>query len=99
MGISLSSSSLYLNPAAPDKMKWPALFPAVLPIIVLFCNCLSFVNGRTGVLVATESGKVRGTVSLSRIRREFYSWKGIPFAEPPLGRLRFAVGQAQLQKC
>lgn len=39
-------------------------------------------------IVATDSGQVRGT-----IERNVASWKGIPFAAPPLGQLRWRAPQ------
>jgi len=39
-------------------------------------------------IVATDSGRVRGSVE-----RDVASWKGIPFAAPPLGQLRWRAPQ------
>ena len=39
-------------------------------------------------IVATDSGQVRGTID-----RDVASWKGIPFAAPPLGQLRWRAPQ------
>lgn len=39
--------------------------------------------------IETAEGKVRG-----RQYREFLSWRGIPFAKPPMGQLRFRAPQA-----
>jgi para-nitrobenzyl esterase len=39
-------------------------------------------------VVATDSGRVRGA-----IERDVASWKGIPFAAPPLGQLRWRAPQ------
>ena len=46
---------------------------------------------KEGITVATKGGEVKGILSLSRDGREFYEWRGIPFGQPPLGDLRFAV--------
>jgi hypothetical protein len=42
-------------------------------------------------LVITQSGKVQGTSETSFESREYWSFRGIPYAEPPLGQLRFKV--------
>ncbi|XP_050727493.1 cholinesterase 2-like [Eriocheir sinensis] len=40
-------------------------------------------------LVETEGGRVSGILEESLKGREFYSFYGIPFAQPPVGKLRF----------
>ena len=70
------------------KLWNKSLIGQLLVFIPLFGFCL---GGRRGTTVKTNSGKVRGGVSISRLQREFYSWKGIPYAEPPVGQLRYAV--------
>ena len=67
--------------------------PLVKILVLLFVVLVDGANnGRTGKIVSTNTGKVKGIVSLSRQHREFYSWRGIPYAEPPLGDLRYEVG-------
>lgn len=41
----------------------------------------------------TEDGRISGILEKSQKGREFYSFYGIPFAKPPLGKLRFKVTQ------
>ncbi|KAJ9581582.1 hypothetical protein L9F63_023241, partial [Diploptera punctata] len=41
------------------------------------------------VTVKVEQGFLRGRIEKSVFGREFYSFKGIPYAKPPLGYLRF----------
>ena len=44
------------------------------------------------VTVTTESGEVRGRTDVTLLEeRTFYSFKGIPYAKPPVGDLRFKV--------
>ncbi|CAG7704399.1 unnamed protein product, partial [Allacma fusca] len=50
-------------------------------------------GSKEGKLVETKSGFVKGVISLSRDGREFYEWVGIPYANPPVGNLRFASPQ------
>ncbi|KAF5281265.1 hypothetical protein FQA39_LY05151 [Lamprigera yunnana] len=41
------------------------------------------------LVVHTIYGRVKGTVQHSRNNRTFYSFRGMPFAKPPTGQLRF----------
>lgn len=46
----------------------------------------------TTVRVRTDNGEIEGTVARSMFgKRNFYSFKGIPYAKPPIGDLRFKV--------
>ena len=47
---------------------------------------------KTGI-VNTESGKLQGLLQLSRDGKQFASFYGIPYAEPPIRQLRFAVSK------
>lgn len=47
-------------------------------------------------IVSTSSGKVRGIILRSRLGKNFLSFKGVPYAEAPVGRLRFSVRQIQI---
>ena len=43
-------------------------------------------------IIQTEGGQVRGKKLVTAIEAiEYYSFKGIPFAQPPIGNLRFKV--------
>nr|WGO51731.1 putative antennal esterase CXE36 [Ectropis grisescens] len=44
-------------------------------------------------VVNTKLGKVKGKVSKNENGVQFYTFKGIPYAKPPVGELRFAVPQ------
>ena len=74
-----------------SKQQEMKQFTAVLSLILVAVLLTDGNGGRTGRIIDTSTGKVRGAVSLSRQHREFYSWRGIPYAEPPVGNLRFAV--------
>ena len=41
--------------------------------------------------VDTRSGQLRGSVQKSIDGFDFYAFKGIPYAKPPVGELRFKV--------
>lgn len=66
-------------------------------LIVVFCVILSIsiVNGDEGGkynTVKTKSGPVKGEKQLTTFEnKEFYAYKGIPYAKPPVGSLRFKV--------
>lgn len=56
---------------------------------VFFC-IIYLVKGN--VIVETKSGKVAGVEVSSILKNEkFYSFFSIPYAEPPVGNLRFMV--------
>ena len=44
-----------------------------------------------GPVVTISSGKLRGKTCTSINNSQFLSFQGIPYAKPPLGRLRFKV--------
>lgn len=57
-------------------------------IILLSCNF----KMSNEIIVSTNDGKIRGIKNKSPIfDAEFYSFYGIPYAEPPIGDLRFKV--------
>ena len=72
-----------------------------LAITIILLFYLIEVRGypQTGKTIHAKAGSVEGTVSRSRLRREFYSWLGIPYAKPPVGYLRFAVSADILYFC
>lgn len=50
------------------------------------------VNMSETFVVSTSYGPVRGNKRVSCVGDTFYSFRGIPYAKPPLGALRFKVG-------
>lgn len=52
--------------------------------ITIFLIGLAF-----GEVVEIDDGPIEGTILTSRLGREFYAFRGIPFAQPPIGNLRF----------
>lgn len=61
----------------------------IIGIILTSSLLVSAVLGH--VLLNTSLGLVKGTTMLSRNGTPFYAFLGLPFAEPPVGELRFAV--------
>lgn len=43
------------------------------------------------VVIETNYGPVRGIKRISAVGDEFFSFRGIPYAKPPVGGLRFKV--------
>lgn len=42
--------------------------------------------------ILTENGAVRGRLNLTYLhKKSYYAFKGIPYAKPPVGELRFKV--------
>lgn len=64
----------------------------VLTIIILECSYVYSVSySVNNTRVQTKYGPVKGVLLRSRIGRSFYGFKGIPYAKPPIGKLRFKV--------
>jgi bile salt-stimulated lipase len=41
--------------------------------------------------VSIDQGKLKGKISTNLRNEDFYSFQGIPYAKPPIGKLRFKV--------
>lgn len=52
---------------------------------------INFSLGRNEPIVKTLSGPIMGMIQTSRKGLEFYAFRGIRYAEPPVGDLRFKV--------
>ncbi|KAJ8933691.1 hypothetical protein NQ318_008410 [Aromia moschata] len=48
--------------------------------------------------VVTPSGRLQGQWAISYEGRTYAAFEGIPYAQPPVGELRFEVGEIQLKK-
>lgn len=48
-------------------------------------------NERTPVFYLGELGVIQGTIQKSRDGKDFSQYLGIPYAQPPIGNLRFEV--------
>ncbi|KAF7281906.1 hypothetical protein GWI33_004067 [Rhynchophorus ferrugineus] len=58
-------------------------------IILISLTLLSKYVSSIDLVVEIESGKVQGSEFVSSGGAVYYSWRGIPYAKPPLGDLRF----------
>lgn len=43
------------------------------------------------VTIETRQGSLKGLIQEAGSTRKFYSFRGIPYAKPPVGQLRFKV--------
>ena len=51
-----------------------------------------------GPIVEAPCGKLRGVTEKINNKIDFHAFKGIPYAEPPVGELRFQVSNSILHK-
>lgn len=69
------------------------MFISIL-LLALFFNCFSAVSNITvgyDDLVEVQQGLLRGHLLTTSRNTVFRAFQGIPFAEPPIGKLRFQV--------
>lgn len=72
----------------------------MLKLNLLLCLVLSVVvciDEDEAPVIEIETGFLRGKYLESRAGKRIYSFTSIPFAEPPLGRLRFEVSKILLR--
>lgn len=83
-----------------------ALFMTTITNTLLKCNATKLCktnpiypdNNNYYLEVQTHSGKVRGILQLTVSQQtEYFSFKGIPYAEPPTGKARFLVSKFKVQ--
>jgi hypothetical protein len=65
---------------------------AVLILLLAYgYNAYRTKNKELSPVVETKVGQVQGFVSVSRGGRKYYEFLGLPYAQPPVGELRFEV--------
>lgn len=74
------------------KLLYLNIFLCLIPSYVVYCN----INDEYPV-VKIETGFLRGKYLESRSGKRIYSFTSIPFAEPPVGKLRFEVSRMLLR--
>lgn len=62
-----------------------------LNLPLLFCTLLQFLSQVRPQYVETSYGDVVGSYGFSSCGRRFEAYRGIPYAQPPVGDLRFKV--------
>ena len=64
----------------------------LLLVIFIITNVCATSDNRSVKVIETQNGKVQGSKLLTLVeQKEYYSFKGIPFAQPPIGSFRFKV--------
>ena len=48
-------------------------------------------QGEESLVVHTSNGKVKGERQMSDLGKQVDTWDSIPYAEPPLGNLRYIM--------
>jgi len=63
-----------------------------LLIVLLYLNLVILVNSNeTAPRVKTPLGGLKGYYKISQYGRKYEAYEGIPYALPPVGKLRFKV--------
>ena len=58
-------------------------------IVLLLLSSGTVLHGEDRIIVQTKDGKVRGETLRSDLGKEVDVWDRIPFAQPPVGELRY----------
>lgn len=70
---------------------WKNLCFLIVPCIYLSEGCYS--PQRNLLEVTTSLGIIKGSEMTSRLQRPIFAFRGVRYGEPPVGELRFLVGQ------
>ena len=73
-----------------------AVPPVFWPFALLLLVVCMLSEARADCLVTIAQGTARGSVMTSLYGRDFCSYRGIRYAEPPVGELRFRVSMLGL---
>ncbi|KAK4880591.1 hypothetical protein RN001_008737 [Aquatica leii] len=63
----------------------------MLKTIILVCVCFTITTQNENPLLKIDQGTLRGTFRKSLSGKEYGSFTGIPYAQPPVGELRFKM--------
>lgn len=72
---------------------------AIFGILGVICSTTAVSQNSPGPLVNTINGAVQGSYMLSRDGKKIRSFRGIPYAQPPVGDLRFKVRVKVITLC
>lgn len=59
--------------------------------IYLYHTCNTIIIFQADPIVAVKQGKLKGSIKTLLDGKPYYSFKGIRYGEPPVGKLRFKV--------
>jgi hypothetical protein len=65
-------------------------------IAVLYLVLMTAAEARRDCFVETIYGPVKGSTEKSRNGKPFCSFRGIPYATPPIGEIRFKVSNSSV---
>ncbi|CAD0198627.1 unnamed protein product [Chrysodeixis includens] len=74
------------------RMYLVSVIPLILyNVLIVYCGCsVITIVASDGIEVTLKNGKLKGEmIDLVTGDGEYYSFKGIPYAQPPIGQLRF----------
>ncbi|XP_043212859.1 juvenile hormone esterase-like [Amphibalanus amphitrite] len=83
-----------MKPKTLNFLRMVSLLCTAALLVTSAAGCSGQDDGRP--LIATREGLIRGAIGRSVAGRLFYSFKGIRYAEPPVGSLRFQPPQRHL---
>lgn len=63
----------------------------ILCLLIAFSYTIATRNVKNEPIVNTRTGHIRGLVQESITGDKYLAFKGIPYAKPPVGQLRFEV--------
>lgn len=70
-----------------ETISRSVLVNILLNFFYFYCNC----DQISEPVVVTKQGAVQGKIDNGVNGQNFFSFQGIPYAEPPIGELRFKV--------
>ena len=59
------------------------------PLILLWVFAASYVGAHENIVISTPQGEIDGLADTARDGDKFYAFRGVPFAQPPTGELRY----------
>lgn len=73
-----------------DKIKMKQLLGTFLCIFVVF-NFYAVLAQESANVHIKDLGRIKGSFMTTRLGKKIFSFRGVRFAEPPVGKLRFQV--------
>ncbi|KAF6198148.1 hypothetical protein GE061_007895, partial [Apolygus lucorum] len=78
------------NAQYKTKKAWASVDSAMFVLYLISCLAVGTLSqSSTGPIVDTPLGQIQGWERLSRDGRLYRAWTSIPYAQPPVGKLRF----------